>query len=287
MISMDRQHEATIRGTSIAWDEAGQGPPLVLLHGLMDSSRTWRRAALHLSGRFRLLMPDLPGCGFSGRPDAPYTLSWHAEILSEWMAHLGVSRAHLCGHSYGAGIAQWMLLEQRARIDRLALVSPGGLGRRVALGMRLASFPFLGRKLTPLAMRHLFPTVLRMTTTTFGHMEPEEVEAFIRWSRIPGTDMAFQRSLEAVINFFGQYMQTMDRAHEVAQLPPIALFWGTRDPIIPFEQGRDLLSRARDVSLTRYEGTGHYPHLDHPQRFSHDLIAFLTDPDRPNTTWKA
>lgn len=278
---LGRAHEADVRDTMIAWGELGEGPPLVLLHGLMDSHRTWRRAATHLARRFRLLMPDLAGCGLSGRPDAPYTLGWHADVLADWMSSIGVERAHVCGHSYGAGVAQWMLLEHRGRIDRLALVSAGGLGRRVALGMRLASFPFLGKRLTPAAIRHIFPTALRMTTTTFGHMEPEEVERFVAWSRIPGTEVAFQRSLEAVINFFGQYMQTMDRVHEVRDMPPIALFWGTKDRVIPFAQGKEVLSRSEGVSLTRYEGCGHYPHLDHPERFSRDLIAFLTDPDRP------
>jgi pimeloyl-ACP methyl ester carboxylesterase len=247
----------------------------------MDSHRTWRRAATHLARHFRLLMPDLPGCGDSGRPDASYSLAWHSEVLAAWMASIGVEKAHVCGHSYGAGIAQWMLLEQRARVDRLALVSAGGLGRRVAWGMRFASFPVLGRRLTPLAMRHVFPAVLRMSTTAFGHMEPEEVERFVRWSRIPGTDVAFQRSLEGVINFFGQYVQTMDRVHEVADLPPIAIFWGTKDPILPMRHGKEILGRSEGVSLTRYDGCGHYPHLDHPERFSRDLIAFLTDPDRP------
>jgi pimeloyl-ACP methyl ester carboxylesterase len=197
------------------------------------------------------------------------------------MASLGVDSAHVCGHSYGAGVAQWMLLEQRGRVDRLALVSAGGLGRRVSMGMRFASFPVLGRWLTPLAMRHVFPAVLRMTPTSFGHMEPEEVERFVRWSRIPGTDVAFQRSLEGVINFFGQHVRTMDRVHEVTDMPPIALFWGTEDPIIPFHQAEDILARSAGVTLTRYDGCGHHPHLDHPERFSRDLIAFLTDPDRP------
>ncbi|MBN1773568.1 MAG: alpha/beta fold hydrolase [Deltaproteobacteria bacterium] len=274
-------HETAVHDTTIAWGELGDGPPLVLLHGLMDSHRTWRRAATHLARHFRLLMPDLPGCGGSGRPDAPYSLAWHSEVLAAWMASIGVDRAHVCGHSYGAGIAQWMLLEQRARVDRLALVSAGGLGRQVALGMRLASFPVLGRRLTPVAIRHLLPTVLRLTATTFGHMEPEEIECFVRWSRLPGTDVAFQRSLEGVINFFGQYVHTMDRVHEVAELPPIAIFWGTKDPILPLQHAKEMLARAEGVSLTRYEGCGHYPHLDHPERFSRDLAAFLNDPERP------
>jgi pimeloyl-ACP methyl ester carboxylesterase len=227
-------------------------------------------------------MPDLPGHGWSGRPDAPYTLSWYAAVIASWMEEIGVPRAHVCGHSYGGGIAQWMLLEQRPRIDRLALVSAGGLGREVGLWMRFATFPVLGRRLTPLAMRFAMPTVLRAFPAIFGHMEPEEIELVVRMTRIPGTDRAFQRSLEGVINLFGQYVQTIHRAHEVASMPAIALFWGTKDPVIPLRHGRAALEHSTGITLTTYKGCGHYPHLDAPSLFAHDLIEFLCDPDRPS-----
>jgi pimeloyl-ACP methyl ester carboxylesterase len=281
MPMIGRAHETTVGDTSIAWGEMGSGPPLVLLHGLLDSHRTWRRAACLLADHFRVLMPDLAGHGWSGRPDAPYTLSWHAQVLSSWMKTIGVPHAHVCGHSFGGGIAQWMILEQRRRIDRLALVSPGGLGRQVALGMRLASFPVLGRRLTPVALRLALPTALRTFSATFGHMEPEEIELFVSMQSIPGSDRGFQRSLEGVINVFGQYMQTIKRAHEVASMPPIAIFWGDKDPIIPVRHGRAALDHSTGITLTEYDGCGHYPQLDVPSLFARDLIEFLCTPDRP------
>jgi pimeloyl-ACP methyl ester carboxylesterase len=258
----------------------GEGDPLVLIHGLMDSHRTWRRAAPLLARRFRLLMPDLPGHGLSGRPDAPYTLSWHSQMLADWMKSLGVEKTHICGHSFGAGIAQWMILEQRARVNRLALVSAGGLGRGVAPGMRFASFPVLGRMLTPLALRHIMPIVLKLSPKTFGHMEPEEIERFVAMQDIPGTERAFQRSLEGVINFFGQHMQTSQRSDEIDDMPPIALFWGDKDPIIPIRHGRTAVSRSDGITLTTYKGCGHFPQLDVSEDFARDLTEFLCDPNR-------
>ncbi len=271
-------HETRVAGTTITWGEMGAGPPLLLIHGIQDSHRTWRRAAPLLAPHFRVLMVDLPGHGYSGRPDAPYTLTWYAGVLAEWMDAIGVAKAHVCGHSYGGGIAQWMLLEQRSRVDRLALVAAGGLGRGVAPGMRIATFPVLGPLITPVVMRVALPAAVRLAPSMFGHMEPEEQERFIAMSRIPGSERAFERTVGGVINLFGQYMQTRHRAEEVAELPPIAIFWGDKDPVIPVRHGRDAVARAQGMTLTVYEGCGHFVHLDRPDRFAKDLTGFLLNP---------
>jgi pimeloyl-ACP methyl ester carboxylesterase len=280
-------HETVVDGTSIAWGEMGTGRPLVLLHGLWDSHRTWRRVAPLLARDYRVLMPDLAGSGWSGRPDAPYTLGYHARMMAGWMDAIGVARAHVCGHSYGAGIAAWMLLEQRARIDRLALVAAGGLGREVAPAMRLAAVPLLGPALTPLVLRLAVPLVLRCSPEAFGHMEPAEVALFLRMGRVPGTGQAFQRSVAGVINVFGQYRGVAARVHEIAGLPPLAMFWGTADPIIPARHGTSFLERLRGATLTTYEGCGHFPQLDAAPRFARDLTAFLSDRARPAASLRA
>ena len=274
-------HETVVDGTTITWGEMGAGRPLVLLHGLWDSHRTWRRVAPLLARDYRVLMPDLAGSGWSGRPDAPYTLAWHARMVAAWMDAISVARAHVCGHSFGAGIAAWMLLEHRARIDRLALVAAGGLGREVSPAMRLAAVPLLGPALTPVVLRYAVPLVLHLSPEVFGHMEPAEVEIALRMGRVPGTGRAFQRSVAGVINVFGQYLGVAARVHEIAELPPLAMFWGTVDPIIPVRHGASFLERVQGATLTTYEGCGHFPQLDAAPRFARDLAAFLNDGARP------
>lgn len=274
-------HETRALDTTIAWGELGEGTPVVLLHGLLDTHRTWHRLAPLLAMRFRVLMPDLVGHGHSGRPDAPYSLSWHSHALAAWCDAIDLQRAHFCGHSYGAGVAQWMLLDHRDRVERLGLISAGGLGREVALGMRLAALPVLGRRLTPYAIRYVVPVALKHLTSMYGHMEPEEVDHLLECSRIPGTTRAFQRSLEGVIDIFGQTMCTRDHAADVGEMPPTALFWGTDDPIIPFRHALDTVACAEGVALVSYEGCGHFPHLDRAEELSRDLTHFLCDPSRP------
>ncbi|HEY3355052.1 MAG TPA: alpha/beta fold hydrolase, partial [Polyangia bacterium] len=244
-------NQILVNGTRLVWGELGAGPPLVLLHGLWDSHRAWRRVAPLLAPHFHVLMLDLPGHGWSGRPDAPYTLAYFADMVGGWMEAIGLARAHVCGHSFGGGVAEYMLLPaHRARVDRLALVAAGGLGREVNVGMRLAAVPVLGPLVTPLALRVGSPLVARLLPQLLGHMEPAEAKVVQRMCRRPGSIRAFQRALGAVIDVRGQYVQMAQRDHEIADLPPIALFWGTRDPMIPAHHGTRFLERVSGASLT-------------------------------------
>jgi pimeloyl-ACP methyl ester carboxylesterase len=225
-------------------------------------------------------MPDLPGHGLSGRPHASYTLEWYARMVAGWMDAIGVAKAHVCGHSFGGGVAQWMLLENRSHVDRLALVATGGLGREVSPAIRLAAFPLLGPALTPPFMWLGVLLGPRLFAEKFGHMEPEEARLLVRMSRIRGTARAFCRSLASVINLSGQYVQTIERAHEVSSLPAIALFWGAEDTVIPVHHGTRLLDRFTGITLSTYPGCGHFPHRDFQSTFARDLGSFLCDPLR-------
>jgi len=111
---MEGRHRfAVVEGVRLHWAEQGESsrrPPLVLLHGLNDCYRTWRALAPGLARGRRLLMPDLPGHGLSGRPDASYELEWYARVMNGWLDALGVGCADVVAHSFGGGVAQAMLL---------------------------------------------------------------------------------------------------------------------------------------------------------------------------------
>ena len=133
--------QTQVAGTNIFHEEAGTGRPLVLLHGLNDTHRTWRPVMRELARTRRVLVPDLPGCGLSGRPDASYALDWQANVVNSWLGELGLDEVDVVGHSYGGGVALQMLLLRPQRVRRLGLVAAGGLGREVTFELRLASLP--------------------------------------------------------------------------------------------------------------------------------------------------
>lgn len=270
-----------VDGTSIAWSEmgpsggTGSAPPVVLIHGLGDSHRTWRRIAPLLARRFRVIMPDLPGHGLSARPDAPYTLEWYARVMASFFDALELERVHLVGHSFGGGIAQWLLLEDARRIERLVLVAPGGLGRGVSVGLRLASFPVVAPIMAPHLMGLGTRVMLRTGSVELAGSEAEEIARSAWMNAAPGSARAFCRTVSGCIDLFGQTVQAWDHLHEVRELPPIKIVWGALDRIVPVQHGVAASTRFEGATFVRYEQSGHFPHLEESKRFGDEVTRFL------------
>jgi pimeloyl-ACP methyl ester carboxylesterase len=264
-----------VRGVDLHWAELGTGRPLVLLHGLCDSHRTWFPVAPALARGRRVMMLDLAGHGESSRPDAPYTLEWHADVVGAWLEKLGLDEVDLVGHSFGGGVAQWLLLEHRRRIRRLGLEAAGGLGREVGVSLRWASFPFFVERFGQPFMS--FGTT-RALNAAGGAFSGEEIAILARYNARPGTARAFSRSVRDVINGWGQHRHFLDRAREAPSLPPIAIFWGDDDSLIPVAHGVEAASLMVGAMLTRFPGVGHFPHRQEPALFVQALAAFLDAP---------
>lgn len=268
---------ARVHGVDVHWTELGRGRPLVLLHGLTDSHGTWGRVALRLASSRRVLMPDLPGHGLSSRPDATYALEWHAGVMGAWLAALGLEDVDLVGHSFGGGVAQWLLLEHRARIRRLALVAAGGLGREVSLGLRLCALPRVVERLGQPFMG--IGTRVGMSAAG-GVYDRDDIDHLAWMNSRPGSARALARTVSDVIDLGGQRRHFLDRAHEIGELPPTALYWGDRDPVIPIRHATEAAGVMEGAELTRFEGCGHFPHRERPDQFLRALEAFVDAPSR-------
>ena len=265
-----------VASCTLHWREIGQGAPLVLLHGLCDSHRTWSRVAPILARHRRVLMLDLAGHGLSERPDASYALEWHARTVGAWLEGLGLEEVDVVGHSYGGGVALWMmLLEHRARIRRLGLVAAGGLGRDVWGALRLASIPLVVERFGQPFMARGTRLALRAAG---GAYEEEEIARLAAMNATAGTARAFARSVRDVIDWRGQHRHLLDGAGQLGSLPPIALFWGERDRVIPITHATEAASLLGGVELARFPGCGHFPHRQEPARFAEALEAFVSAP---------
>jgi pimeloyl-ACP methyl ester carboxylesterase len=274
--SVLRTARTSVMGVEIFHEEVGSGPPLVLLHGLNDSHRTWRRMLPYLARSRRVLMPDLPGCGLSARPDACYSLDWQARVMSAWLGELGIEQADVVGHSYGGGVAQYMLLVVPQRIRRLGLVATGGLGREVSLELRLAALPWVVEKL---GQPFMGPVAAHALRGVGGMVDAEGARWMREINARPGTARAFARTVRDVISWRGQTRHFLDRACDIRALPPIELFWGDADRVIPHAQALKTLELLRGAKLTSFAGCGHFPQHQQPEALAAALLDFF---DRPN-----
>lgn len=267
-----------VDGVELNWSERGTGPCIVVLHGLCDSERTWWPVMQELGKSHRVLGLDLPGCGLSGRPDASYGLDWQARVVAAWFDHVGITTCDVVGHSYGGGLAMWLLLYRASAIRRLALVAPGGLGREVALELRLASMPWIVERAGQPWMR----VMTRLQAQLNGcALLPDQRRRLYRMNATAGTARAFARTVRDVIDWRGQTRLFLERAQEIEALPAIALFWGENDRIIPIRHGEELSAFLENCTLERFPRAGHFLHWEQPHELARALRAFFDAPSVP------
>jgi pimeloyl-ACP methyl ester carboxylesterase len=272
----ERRSFMNVEGSRLHWLELGHSsgkPPVVLMHGLNDSHRTWRQIAPELARDRRVLVPDLPGHGLSARPDATYELRWYAHTMSGWLRELGLDTVDVVGHSFGGGVGLVLLLECPERVRRLALVSSGGLGREIGVALRLASIPYVVEHFGQPFMGPCTLLALKATNV----VSHEEIARLCAMNAQRGSARAFARTVRDIVDWRGQRRTFFERAHELARLPSIAVFWGDRDPIIPVAHARALMDHLHGVRVTVFEGCGHYPHHERPQELVRALREFLDD----------
>ena len=266
--------DATVSDSGLP-DVIARDAPVVLLHGLNNSCLTWSQVAPRLAADRRVLMPDLPGHGQSDRPNAGYTLDWHAHIMARWLERVGLEQADVIGHSFGGGVAQVLLLECPERVRRLVLVEAGGLVKGAVFWLRLASLPGIVEHLGQPFMA--LGTWLALRGARNG-MTPQDIRALSQLNSRAGSARAFARSVRDVIDWRGQRRSFHQRAGSIAQLPPILVVWGDRDAIIPISQGRAFAESLEGAIFRTFSGCGHYSYNERPDEFVRVSRDFLDDP---------
>jgi len=272
---------SVLHGHDMRYTDDGAGPPIVFVHGLMSSSQTWRSQIGRLADRHRVIAPDLFGHGESAKPPGDYSLSAHAASLRDLFDVLDVRSATLVGHSLGGGISLQLAYLFPDRVDALVLVSSGGLGRELNPFLRAATLPGSELVLPVIASRWLHDagdTALRFWSRVgLPSISPSSDEAWQGLSSLADGDTrrAFLATSRSVIDVHGQTVSAQNRLARIASRPAM-LVWGERDRIVPashVENARHELPSARVEMFAR---SGHFPHLDEPDRFAGVLGDFIT-----------
>ncbi len=227
----------------------------------------------------RVLLPDLFGHGESAKPYGDYSLSAHAAAMRDLLDHLGVERVTLVGHSLGGGIAMQFFYLFPERVERLVLVSSGGLGREVSVLLRSATLPGAAQVLSVIASEPVLSRVgaIGRGASKLGWRPGADVSAVWRGFSSLGdreSRRAFLATTRAVIDFGGQSISAHDHLGDALPVPTM-IVWGSKDRMIPASHALSVEKELPDCRVEIFEGAGHFPHLDDPDRFARTLREFI------------
>jgi pimeloyl-ACP methyl ester carboxylesterase len=264
-----------LHGHRVDYRVAGEGPPVVLIHGMVNSSRHWEQVALRLADRYTVIAPDLIGHGDSATPRGDYSLGAHAAVIRDVLAAIGIERATIVGHSLGGGVAMQYFWQFPERTERLVLVSSGGLGQEVSPLLRTVSLPGASKALALLAHRRVLDALwwLGGRLKTQGVYVRAVVRALRPLER-PGAREAFLQTLRAVIDRHGQRVSARDRLYLLEAMPTL-IVWGGRDRTIPVEHGRAAHAAIGHSRFEVLERAAHFPHLEDPAGLAAVLGDFI------------
>lgn len=267
----------SIHGRRVAYRRAPgeRGRPcVVLVHGIAGDSSEWAQVMDTLAVNYDVVAPDLAGHGESSRLRGDHSIGAFATWLRDLLEVLEIERATFVGHSLGGGVVMQFAYQFPQYVERMVLVSSGGLGREVSALIRAASLPGAEWVLGGIgaAARRAEPLL-----GAVGVGPRTEGAALVR--RVAGltdTDRraAFVRAVRAIASPTGQRVNASDRLYLAEDLPTL-IIWGARDRVIPAHHAQATHELVRGSELVIFEGAGHFPHADDPERFAAVVTDFV------------
>ncbi|MGH9501286.1 MAG: alpha/beta fold hydrolase [Terriglobales bacterium] len=255
---------------------SGSGPPLLLLHGLLGYSFSWRFALPVLAERATVYAVDMPGVGFSERPsNSGGNFRAHAERVLRFLDCVGVESCDLLGTSHGGAVAMTAAALALKRVRSLILVAP--VNPWSAHGRRLA--PFLSNKTISWLLLRLEPRLGivhdRLLRRLFGDPErirPNTLTGYSAPFKIPGT---LHYGLKAV-NSWNRDLADLESLLPLLADIPTLLLWGSKDTAVDPHSAPHLRQQFKHCRVQIFDGVGHLPYEEVPDAFNAEVIGFLS-----------
>jgi pimeloyl-ACP methyl ester carboxylesterase len=259
MLKNIRSKMIKINGHDVHYYTAGQGEPLVVIHGGMGDASTWLNNVNMLTDNYTLYVPDLPGFGESQLLDCDHNIPALTEFVEDFTDNLGLDKFNLMGHSIGGGIALNYALRFPGKVKKLVLVSSLCMGREIAPWVRMTSVlaRAIGSGMVSLskATKWLIDTLM---------LPVKLVRPLSRASVNLGSNITTLKE------------QTLVLASRLSELAmPTLLVWGARDEIVPVKQAYAAVQVIPDCQLRVYENRGHNVYRDEINSFSRMITGFL------------
>lgn len=269
----------SVEGLRMRYLRSGSGPPLILLHGLLGYSFSWRFNIAAFAPHRTVYAPDMLGAGFSeGSATLDCSFRGSALRLLNFANNLGLTSFDLLGTSHGGAVAMTataLVREQdSAYVSRLILVAPvnpwSTHGRTLvpllsaSLVSKLASFTLQRCKFT-------YGPILRRLYGDPGRIAPGTLEGYSRPYLQPGS---FRHPMQILCTWMRDLDELERSLPSIAQVPTL-LIWGSRDTAVYPESASVLARHLRNCELIEFPGVGHLPYEEVPDEFNAAVIRFL------------
>jgi pimeloyl-ACP methyl ester carboxylesterase len=266
----------TVHGRPAAFRRAGVSgrPTIVLVHGIAGDSNEWAPVIDRLAQDYDVVAPDLAGHGESARLRGDHSIGAFATWLRDVVEALEIERATFVGHSLGGGVVMQFAYQFPDYVERMVLVSSGGLGREVSAFIRAASLPGAEKVLGVLgrAAHGAEPMLGRLGLGP--RTEPGELIHRVAGLNDADRRAAFVRAVRAIASPAGQRVSATDRLY-LAEDVPTLIVWGARDRVIPVHHAHSTHDVVPGSTLVVFDRAGHFPHADDPARFTAAVRDFV------------
>ena len=258
--------------------DAGQGHPIVFIHGLGGNLTHWQFVAPELAKHHRVIGLDLPGFGETRRPSRPYTYDLMADAVFDLLKQRGVEKFTVVGHSFGGAVATLMTLREPERVTGLVVVNPAGFNRFprwMQEGSRVALHPVVTMPGLLLSVKFILSQVCRG--------EGPGVDAFARSSTRLKGGWKFLTDLTHAAWSLRRDIVSRHFLEELGQLTlPVHMVWGDDDRLLDSSQGSEIARGLPAGRITRLPGVGHMPIFERPDA----VIAAVRDVILRARTWR-
>jgi pimeloyl-ACP methyl ester carboxylesterase len=272
----------SVRGTTpVSYVEMGEGPAILLVHGLSGSWRNWLENIPYLARRHRVVALDLPGFGLSPMPEYPISIKSYGNFLGKFSDRIGLDQeTALVGHSMGGFIATEAAILNPERFSSLTLVAAAGITyARMRRSQKDMARPIV-KMMMPIAAdsmeRNFGRSRLRAAQFSGVMAHPEKISREMLWE-LGSYGVRAPATLQAAYELAGY--DTRERLSEITL--PTLLIWGNKDLLVPVSAAFAYRKRLPQAEMALIDDTGHMVQIERPARFNQDVEEFI-DRNRPD-----
>lgn len=268
-----RQHFVDAAGVRTRVVEAGDGPPLVFVHGTGGHLEAYTRNFRGLSERFRVITYDMAGHGFSEKPDRPYTIDFLSDHLIGLLDALGLERAHLSGESLGGWVAAWTAAHRPERVERLILNTPGNIANKPEVMKKV-------KESSLQAVREPSMENVRSRLEWLFYDTSFVTDELVRLRQRIYSQPNFEQAMTHIVavqepEIREKYQWGPEWCSKIGV--PTLLLWTDHDPTGGLDEADVLKDWIPGSELYVIEGAGHWPQWERPEEFDAKHIDFLLE----------